>query len=116
MLRDFSQYDIVDPKKMIKVKQILDSYSGDGESDVCETLHQWVFSWYKCATACTTLKKLEKKYEKKNFKELVDFALTYETIRPNPKPRDNRDLGSTMSMNMTSPAMSMNIEYINRDI
>ena len=48
-------------------------------------------------------------------KDLVDFALTYESIRPE-KHRDNRDLGSTLSMALTSPAMSMNIDYINDDI
>ena len=49
-------------------------------------------------------------------KDLVDFALTYEAIRPDLKQRDNRDLGSTLSMAQTSPAMSMNIDYINNDI
>ena len=66
MLRDFSQYDIIPQMKMNKIKTLLDSYSGDGESDVCNILHQWVFSWHKTAIASTALKKLQAKHKKKN--------------------------------------------------
>ena len=110
MLNDFSQYDIVPKDKIYKVKVLLDSFSGEEESDICDLLHQWVFSWYKTAIASVVLKKLESKLEKKSMKDLVDFALTYETIRPEPvrirAPEDtnNRDLGSSMSMN---------VDYIN---
>jgi hypothetical protein len=47
-------------------------------------------------------------------KELVDFALTYETIRPDTETKlraredyNNRDIGSSMSMN---------IDYINKEL
>ena len=101
---------------MYKVKVYLDSYSGDDKSDVGDLLHQWVFSWHKTAVACTTLKRLQLKHNKKTMKHLVQFAQTYETIRSEEERKereeleriaaiskgekgDNRDLGSAMSMN-----------------
>ena len=80
---------------MFKVKTFLNSYSGDGKSDICELMHQWVFSWHKTATATAQIKKLMFKYNRKTIKDLVNFALTYE--KPTKRKFDNRDLDGTMS-------------------